>query len=294
LPDAAGARYNRSTFVERLYEGAISVGDALLRRQAMSKKALCVGINYEGSGNDLKGCIHDANAWAELLVDHFDFPKPDVKLLLETQATKTNIIAGLKALLAGAKRGDVLVFQNSSHGTYVVDQGSDELDRYDEAICPYDFKRNLILDDEMREIFSGLPARVQLTVILDSCHSGTGTREVFSPTRKPRFLDPTEFGGAALKNPEKAKIAAKLPQARMKEILLSGCKSTEYSYDAQIGGAFNGAMTYYAIDIIKKANYKIAYLDLATKLNSVLKAEGFNQQPQLEGKYYKKKRPVFA
>ena len=183
----------------------------------MAKKALCVGINYKGTSSALNGCINDANDWANLLVSHFDFPKPDVKLLLETQATKVNIIAGLKALLAGAKSGDVLVFQNSSHGTYVVDKGSDEPDRYDEAICPYDFKRNLILDDEMREIFSGLPARVRLTVLLDSCHSGTGTRVVFNPTvgyRKERFMEPSAFGGKELENPQKAKVAGKLPQSR--------------------------------------------------------------------------------
>jgi hypothetical protein len=263
----------------------------------MAKKALCVGINYKGSGSDLNGCINDANAWADLLVTHFDFPKPDVKLLLETQASKVNIIAGLKALLAGAKSGDVLVFQNSSHGTYVVDKGSDEPDRYDEAICPYDFRRNLILDDEMRELFSGLPARVRLTVLLDSCHSGTGTRLVYNPAigyRKERFLDPKEFGGAELENPRKAKVAEKLPQSGMKEILLSGCKSTEYSYEAQIGSTFNGAMTYYAIDTIKRANYKITYADLATTLNAALATEGFDQHPQLEAKYANKKKLVFV
>jgi metacaspase-1 len=280
-----------------LYEGVISVSNALLRRQVMAKKALCVGINYKGSGNDLNGCINDANAWADLLVAHFDFPKPDVKLLLEREATKVNIIAGLKALLAGAKSGDVLVFQNSSHGTYVVDQGSDESDRYDEAICPYDFRSNLILDDELRKIFSVLPARVRLTVLLDSCHSGTGTRLVFNPAmgyRKERFLNPKEFGGVELENPQKAKVAGKLPQSGMKEILLSGCKSTEYSYDAQIGGAFNGAMTYYAIDAIKQANYRLTYADLATKLNATLAAEGYNQHPQLEGKSANKKKLVFV
>ena len=53
-------------------------------------------------------------------------------------------------------------------------------------------------------------------------------------------------------------------------------------------------MTYYAIDTIKKANYKITYADLATQLNAVLAAEGFNQHPQLEGKYNNKKKLVFV
>src|SRR5512136_3264192 len=82
----------------------------------MSKKALCVGINdYPYDGSDLNGCINDAKAWAELLTAHFDFPSSDVKLLLDSQATKANVIAGLKALLTGAKAGDVLVYTNSSH-----------------------------------------------------------------------------------------------------------------------------------------------------------------------------------
>ncbi len=263
----------------------------------MARKALCVGINYKGTGSDLNGCINDAKAWGDLLVDHFDFARSDVKLLLEKEASKANIVAGLKALLAGAASGDVLVFQNSSHGTYVVDKGTDEPDRYDEAICPYDFRSNLILDDEMRELFSGLPPRARLTVILDSCHSGTGTRLVFNPAqgyRKERFLAPKEFGGVELENPQQAKVAGKLPQSKMREILLSGCKSTEYSYDAQIGGVFHGAMTYYAIDAIRRANYRISYADLAPRLNATLEAEGFDQHPQLEGRYAHKKRLIFV
>lgn len=42
----------------------------------MTSKALCVGINdYPGSGNDLKGCVNDAKAWAELLIEHYGFPR---------------------------------------------------------------------------------------------------------------------------------------------------------------------------------------------------------------------------
>ena len=92
----------------------------------MSKKALCIGINdYPYDGNDLNGCVNDAKAWAELLISKFKFPKTDVKLMIDAQATKANIMAALKHLLAGAKSGDVLVFTNSSHGTYVEEKSGD-------------------------------------------------------------------------------------------------------------------------------------------------------------------------
>ena len=103
----------------------------------MTKKALCVGINdyLFGEENDLRGCVNEASDWANLLKKHFDFADP--KQLLNGDATKTNIEAGIQDLLNGAKAGDILVFTNASHGTYLADTDGDE-PKYDEAICPHD------------------------------------------------------------------------------------------------------------------------------------------------------------
>ena len=36
----------------------------------MAKRAFCVGINdYPYDGSDLNGCVNDANAWADLLIE---------------------------------------------------------------------------------------------------------------------------------------------------------------------------------------------------------------------------------
>ena len=80
----------------------------------MVSRALCVGINdYPIRGMDLKGCVNDAKAWAAVLIDHFDFATGDVTMLLDAQATKRKIVlAALEELLAGAQKGDVLVFTN--------------------------------------------------------------------------------------------------------------------------------------------------------------------------------------
>jgi hypothetical protein len=271
----------------------------------MNRKALCVGINdYPFSGNDLKGCVNDAKAWATLLLKNFGFPKSEVRLLLDSQATKANILAGLKDLLAGAQKGDVLVFTNSSHGTYVAEKGGDE-PTYDEAICPYDVDANLIVDDELRELFAGLPKGVRLTVISDSCFSGTVTRAAIgqilpglkSPDdRRVRFLNPALLGRKVINNPWKAKPSRvqQYPQSKMKEVLLSGCTDQEYSYDAKIGGTYHGAMTYYAVAAIAAAKYKLTYSELSTRLAKLIGKAGYPQHPQMEGSGANKRRQLFG
>lgn len=272
----------------------------------MSKRAFCVGINdYPYDGSDLNGCVNDAHAWATLLIDHFDFPATDVKVITDAEATKKNMINGLEALLAGARAGDVLVFTNSSHGSYVADKDGDE-ERYDEVLCPYDIDRNAVTDDELRGLFSALPEGVRLTVIADSCHSGTVTRAAISDNlpgwlrtpddRRVRFLSPALRGEKVVENPWKAKAKRldKHPESEMKDVLISGCTDMEYSYDAMLSGSYHGAMTYHAIKAIRDANYKITYAQLHARVLHMLDGAGYPQHPQLEGKRENKRRQIFV
>jgi len=275
----------------------------------MEKKALCVGINdYPYEGNDLNGCVNDAKAWADLLVDHYGFARNNVKMLLDAEATKANIMTHLTNMVTEAKPGDVLVFTNSSHGTYVADEKSIESGdepMYDEAMCPYDIPDNLIIDDELRLLFGKLAEGVSLYVISDSCFSGTVTRaavsEIFPGLKTPddrrvRFLSPSLIGKKVLENPWKAKPkgTTKYREAKMKDVLLSGCTDKEYSYDALIGGKYHGAMTYFALQAIQEANYQITLQQLNERLNVLIDNAGYNQHPQLEGKRANKKKQIFA
>src|SRR3954447_10626862 len=232
----------------------------------MAKRAFCVGINdYPIDGADLRGCVNDAQRWADMLVDHFDFARSDVTLVTDAEATKANMLAGVKGLLSGARYGDVLVFTNSSHGSYIPDTADDELDHYDEVICPYDIRDNPLVDDELREIFGGIPRGVKYTVVSDSCHSGNVTRVLpaeilpglsFDDDRRPRFLSPLYWAappaprssgtnaGATREAPIPLLADAlsatpvkrvTYPESSMHETLLSGCEDREVSYDAMIG-----------------------------------------------------------
>lgn len=266
------------------------------------KRALCVGINdYPYEGNDLNGCVNDAKAWAALLAEHYDFKKEDVKILLDRDATKANILKGIKDLLAGAKAGEVLVFSNSSHGSYIADQDGDE-EKYDEVLCPYDIADNDIVDDELRGLFSNLPAGVRMTVILDNCFSGTATRAAVSDIlpglrtpddRRVRFLSPALRGQPVLHNPWTAKPKAqqKYPESKMKDVLLAGCTDKEYSYDAYFNDVYHGAMTYCALQAIRQSNYSLTYNQLHQRLLTLI--TDYPQHPQLEGQAGNKKLPIF-
>jgi hypothetical protein len=266
----------------------------------MVKRALCVGINkYPRADLELRGCVNDATAWADLLVDHYDFARSDVTLITNAKATKRAVLAALMDLLTRASKGDVLVFTNSSHGTYVADTNGDE-SLYDEAICPYDCETDLIVDDELRALFSEIPRGVRVTVISDSCHSGSVTREppLLTPDqRRKRYVDPVALGRRGLsdvRRQARPRRESEVPEADMNELLLSGCRADQYSYDAKFGRRFHGAMTQTALATIAAADHRITWAQLHRQLVPALRTANYDQEPQLEGRTANKRRQIFT
>ena len=268
----------------------------------MARKALCIGINdypYD-DGFDLRGCVNDAKAWSSLLTSKFDFAKSDVTVLLDAQAKKKEVLRAFKSLVAKAKKGDVLVFTNSSHGTYEVDTSKDEVDGYDEAICPWDCDVNVVLDDELRDGISGLKAGVKLYIVSDSCHSGSLTRaarRANSKFRRSRFLNPAVRGAPAIDDASSRGIRKKrekYPEGEMKELLLSGCNPRQSSWDDKFGATFHGALTYYSLQVIKQAKHRITWADLHTRVTKLLVDNFFEQTPQLEGQETPKGTQIFT
>ena len=266
----------------------------------MAKRALCVGINtYPRPDLELRGCVNDAKAWAVLLTGQFDFVRSDVRVLTNAKATRRAVLDALTNLLAGSTRGDVLVFTNSSHGTYVADTDGDE-SLYDEAICPYDCDTDLIVDDDLRALFADIPKGVRMTVVSDSCHSGSVTRESPLDTpdhRRKRYVDPIALGRRGLDDVRRVarpRRETEVPESAMHELLLSGCRADEYSYDARFGRVFHGAMTQSALAIITAAGNHITYGQLHRRLGPALRAANYDQEPQLEGPTAFKRRQIFT
>jgi hypothetical protein len=96
----------------------------------MTKKAVR-GINdYPIDGADLRGCVNDANQWATLLVDHFDVPSGDVRVVLDADATKAGILRG-RSGCSWCRRGTSWC-SRTAHGSQIPDVSGDE-PTYDEC-----------------------------------------------------------------------------------------------------------------------------------------------------------------
>ena len=243
------------------------------------KKALCVGINnYPGFTNDLKGCVNDANDWQALLLS----AGFETEQLLDDQATRQNILDGLENLIISAAPGDEVVFTYSGHGTQAADRSGDETDGYDEALVAHDGN---ILDDELRAILQKAKPDVHVVIVADSCFSGTVTRALDSETARPRFIKTDDIPATAVLKKHL------LADEDMIEVLITGCTDSEYSYDAEINGRWNGAMSAYATAEMRAG---LTYNDFYQKLRQHLPSSDYPQTPQLEGSEANKNRQVFA
>nr|DAD18289.1 TPA_asm: hypothetical protein HUJ06_019752 [Nelumbo nucifera] len=145
------------------------------------KKAVVCGISYRNTQQQLLGPINDAQCMRHLLMKEFGFPESSILMLTEDATesykipTKRNMMMGLHWLVQDCQPGDSLVFHFSGHGLQLVNNNGDEVDGYDECLCPLDyFSEGMIVDDELNAlIVRPLLHGVKLHAIIDACHSGT-------------------------------------------------------------------------------------------------------------------------
>ncbi|MEM7336044.1 MAG: caspase family protein [Chloroflexota bacterium] len=268
----------------------------------MAKIALCVGINeYPYKNRNLRGCVNDARAWASLLIELFDFHQADVTVLTDREATKENIITYLQQMIKIAQAGDVLVYTFAGHGTYVVDQDGDEADGFDEAQCPfyekpYESTDQLILDDELRALFAQLPSDVHLTMVSDSCHSGTVSLVPFFDEQvRPRFLNPELIRKHLSESVSlvKAQYREKRVEKESPIILLAGCQDDQFAHDAWLGAEFYGVFSFHAIKLLRGESVKsLTYKDLIESVQARI-GDSYDQKPRLTGKKSLFSRPLF-
>ena len=276
-----------------------------------ARRALCVGINaYPDAGDELQGCVPDAQAWATALrAGGFD-----VTELTDAAATRDAILRGIVELVSGAAPGDVLAVQYSGHGTFVPDLDGDEDDgdvASDEALCPVDFRGTgrLIIDDDLARIWDMIPEGVSLTCFFDSCHSGSANRAPIVDLAprgdaRPRAVllsraDVAAYradrgtgtvGGAgaadafrnaaiaAVKESEMQPAAQPRAAGVRREILFSACRATEVAWES--GG--QGDFTRYALPLLAA---QLGEASNRSFLRSVLEEFGQNrrQTPEFHG-----------
>lgn len=156
------------------------------------RRALLVGINdYTASHlgkpvaarprdyTNLNGAVTDVELLKQMLVLVYGVDARQVVTLTDQAATRAAILDALQSLVNRSARGDVVLFYFAGHGSQVPNSRSDERDKLDESIVPADSRRGVddIRDKELRPYFNRILDRgARLTVVLDSCHSGSGAR----------------------------------------------------------------------------------------------------------------------
>ncbi|MCG3191064.1 MAG: hypothetical protein DIJKHBIC_00289 [Thermoanaerobaculia bacterium] len=280
-----------------------------------TRRAVITGINDYGYIKKLKGCVADAHHMRDALVSKFGFDPANVRLLLDKDASRTDILQALRSSVAASGPGDLFVFYYSGHGSVFPDDLSPIQDetrviqagpyiprtgRYDSALCSWDTGgpstnpkpwENLILDDELNEIFAGASERgVAVTLISDSCHSGSLARELPRDTAI-KFVSPREALRGSLA-PAPRSAGPTTPRAPGKGfIALGGCKDEQTSKDSPNGGLFTTALLAVVEDLSHKNKGALTYETVFAQTKGIVmelsrKIFGELQEPSLDDRFF--------
>ncbi|HWF89512.1 MAG TPA: caspase family protein, partial [Pyrinomonadaceae bacterium] len=155
-----------------------------------NKRALLIGVNKYPNLPDfsqLRGCVNDVAVMKQTLETAFRFPPENISVLCDENASAQRIRAAMDQLVDACRPDDIVVFHYSGHGSRLAARG-DKPTGYDESIMPSDSGRMNpawphqvepcdIRDTDIQEWLSRLTQKTSnVTLIFDSCHSGSITR----------------------------------------------------------------------------------------------------------------------
>jgi hypothetical protein len=200
-----------------LYAFAAAIATGSSYAHAETRRALLIGIDKYVPGasvssagtaagkttpasrradwTDLDGAVNDVDALQQILIARFGFKAEDIRILRNHEATRERILSETKKwLIDSAAPGDVSFFFYAGHGSQVKNSRSEEADQLDESIVPADANKGTpdIRDKELAILFgAAVERKLRLTIVFDSCHSGSIGRGAPKPIRF-RFLQPDD------------------------------------------------------------------------------------------------------
>jgi Caspase domain len=267
--------------------------------------ALLVGIDeYPSPVSSLQGCVNDITAIKEYLEGRVDNDEYQLHLLtlLNQDATRQAIINAFRQHLCQASSEDIVFFYYAGHGSQEEapeEFWSIEPDRMNETLVCYDSRSAWswdLADKELAKLIAEIAQKKpQITIIMDCCHSSSGTRgDLESDTavrlapidRRKRPLNSFIFSNKDTEQLSTERSLAKNTTGwtfpRAKHIFLAACRDCETAKEYNGGGQHRGAFSYFLLDTLKKANGSLTYRDLFKRTNALVRAKIADQSPQLE------------
>ena len=152
--------------------------------------ALIIGINKYNNIPNLDYAVEDANSIASLLKDKFNFSSQNIKVLLNEEATLTNIKKSLADLSKSAEENDRVLIYFAGHGA------TDDLPDGGEMgyLLPIDgdadnlFTSSIPMDDIKR--IASMSKSKHMLFLIDACYGGLaaiGARSISTST--PNYID---------------------------------------------------------------------------------------------------------
>jgi hypothetical protein len=267
-------------------------------RTAPEKWALVVGISdYKNFGpeigGDLPGASWDARRMRDVMVERRGYLPDHVKIILDTAATKARLMREITQWLPSAvEEGDEVTIFFAGHGSQEWDTNGDEDDGLDETICPADVTkgdtRADISDDELEQWLSKVPTH-NMSVILDNCHAGSGTRD-FTPFARPRSLNrlvardvPKPANATSAKSSASPTATSAINAAGWDEF--AAAQADEVAVDAEWPGqngappTYGGAFTTNFVKNLWNVSRRTSYSDVFAMTVEDMKRERFAQRP---------------
>ncbi|MCA9544998.1 MAG: caspase family protein [Myxococcales bacterium] len=250
--------------------------------------AVVVGVDRypDPQLNDLKSAVADARLFGATLRDHFGFPPDQIRLLTDEAATHAGIVGALRWLETQAGPDRSVVFYFAGHGSRTRDQSGDEPDQYDETLVPFDAHRDPSRPplDLVDDTFGALVRRIAAkgggtTIILDACHSGTGTKgDDIARTAVPFEA----FGDAGLPD-------AKDPEGSPRYVSLAGAADDQQAVERPVRypdgrvGPYHGLFTWHLVQALKAAGPGETWAQVVQRVGAGMRTAKVHQTPQLEG-----------
>jgi hypothetical protein len=241
--------------------------------------------------DDLDGAVNDVRLMKGVL-ESIGFR--DFVVLTDQDATADAILQALqKNLVDDAQRGDVRLFYYSGHGNHVKNRSSSEQQQEDQTLVPADNWRNVpdIRDKEIsRILFQAARKGVIVTLIADSCHSGSLARGAWNSSGKARTNSGTRAGtpGVTLHEPvanDPADVdpATRQPidPERLGVLTLAAAQPNQEAREVQTEDGAHGAFTWALAGALRYAAEPMDRIFARTM--AALGANGAIQQPAMGG-----------
>jgi hypothetical protein len=292
----------------------------VLAQSSSRKLALLVGINSYLETSDsfgvgqginrglspLTGCETDVQLQRELLIHRFGFKPSDIKILLNQDATRSNILQTFEAhLIQQARPGDIVVFHFSGHGSRLFDSDAITSDQANSAFVPAraDYRNaDQSVDDIMGKTLFLLMSALKtenVTAVLDCCYSGGGTRgsERVRADASNALYQPSADEIAYQKNwMRKLGISSQQLRDRRKAgtakgIVLAAATANQIAKENDIADVSSGLFTYCLTQYLWETTSSLTDAE-AMITRSLLESTGF-QEPVFDSKPEVKTRPIY-